>query len=41
MLDANTYPTAYINYGEFRLLCKKEKLEGDKLTMEVEVKKNE
>ena len=41
MLDANTYPAAYINYGEFRLLCKKAKLEGDKLTMEVEVKKNE
>ena len=41
MLDADTYPAAYINYGEFRLLCKKAKLDNGKLTMEVDVKKNE
>jgi len=41
MLDADTYPTAYIDYGKFRLLCKKAKLDNGKLTMEVEVKKNE
>ena len=41
MLDADTYPAAYINYGEFRLLFKKAKLDNGKLTMEVDVKKNE
>jgi len=41
MLDADTYPAAYIDYGEFRLLCKKAKLNNGKLTMEVDVKKNE
>lgn len=41
MLDADTYPTAYIDYGDFRLLCRKAKLNNGKLTMEVEVEKYE
>ena len=41
MLDADTYPAAYIDFGGFRLLFKKAKLDNGKLTMEVDVKKNE
>lgn len=41
MLDANTYPTAYIDYGEFRFFCRNAKLSNGKLTMDVEVKNNE
>jgi methionyl-tRNA formyltransferase len=41
MLDADTYPAAYIDCGGFRLLFKKAKLDNGKLTMEVDVKKNE
>ena len=41
MLDADTYPAAYIDFGGFRLLFKKAKLDNGKLTMEVAVKKNE
>ena len=41
MLDADTYPAAYIDFDGFRLLFKKAKLDNGKLTMEVDVKKNE
>jgi len=41
MLDADTYPAAYIDFDGFRLLFKKAKLDNGKLTMEVAVKKNE
>jgi len=41
MLDADTYPSAYIDHGEFRLLCKNAKLNNGRLTIEVEMKKNE
>ncbi len=41
MLDADTYLAAYIDFDGFRLLFKKAKLDNGKLTMEVDVKKNE
>jgi len=39
MLDADTYPRAYINYGDYRLTFSNAKIEGDKLNANIEMRR--
>ncbi len=38
MLDANGYPSAFVEYGNYLMNFKKAKLDGDRIVAEVEIK---